>query len=73
MKNIKESKKALEALIISNEFVTSISTRTRGSGDYIEVGVAAEKNVAAVQSHLDAGKWEGFPVEVIVEPPSTPL
>ncbi len=73
MDNIRESKKTLQALIISNEFVTSITTRYRDTGEYIEVGVAEAKYISEVLSHLDGGKWQGFPVEVIVEPPSTLL
>lgn len=71
--NIREAKKALQELIIPNVYVTSISTRFRGADSYIEVGVAEEKYISKIKSHLDNGKWQGHPVEVIVEPPSKPL
>lgn len=73
MDTIREAKKELQALIIGNEFVTSIATRFRQNGDYIEVGVSDARYIPEIQAHLLNNTWHGYSVEIIVEPPSEPL
>jgi hypothetical protein len=72
MEDITTAKKALEKIIISNAFVTSIGTRTRGDESFIEVGVEAEKDTVEIKKHLTDGKWQGHSVEIIVKPMSEP-
>lgn len=62
----------MEKLVFSNDYVTSVGTHLRGEEHYIQVGVSEGQYIPYIQILLTDGKWEGYPVEVIVHPLSEP-
>lgn len=68
--SIANAKKSLEKKIFANDFVNSIGTRNVDSKSFIQITVKSEDHVKDIKAFLTDGKWEGFDVDILVEPPA---